>query len=102
MRNNDLSKLAKKIEKEAQHEGELKEILNDSFISRKTEYNTYEEFMSSLPVNFDEIDNPNLQEIENEDLDNHIRSNTRYDSWISFINAAAEEFMVKKLEKLFK
>jgi hypothetical protein len=98
--NKQLKNISKQVAKESQYSGELSEILNDDFINRNTNYNSYQEFMQSLPIDISKEDN--LQFIENDLLDTHICDQTKHSSWNRFINAAAEEFMAKRLKKIFK
>jgi seryl-tRNA synthetase len=103
--NNDFSKqiknLSKKIEQASPKDAELKDIINDSFVSRNTKYQNSKEFFDALPVNLSEV-SVNLQELSDEKLDQHINENTNFSTWISFLNKALEEFMAKKLKNAFK
>jgi hypothetical protein len=95
-----LKKISKQVEKESQYSGELSEILNDNFIGRNTNFNSYQEFMQSLPIDISEEEN--LQSIENTLLDTHILEQSKFSTWNKLINTAAEEFMAERLKKIFK
>jgi hypothetical protein len=95
-----LKKLSKEIEKQSETEASLEEILNNEFISRKTSYSSYLEFMEALPYDISQVEN--LQELDDQGLNDHIKSNTTFNTWNELINTATEEFMSEKLKNIFK
>ncbi|WP_082234983.1 hypothetical protein [Halobacillus massiliensis] len=96
-RNNfkDFQKQLKKIENDVYdrvqklhgRELTLSDLLDDDFISRKTVFNSQEEFVNKAPdINL--FDHANINQVNDKKLDEFIDQYTEYPSWNMFIEAA--------------
>ena len=91
-----LDKLQKKAEKlDGEHDIPLDKLFNPSFMKRYTKHTTIDEFLESGGFEFEtEEEFENLSE---EQLDQHVRISTNFNSWRDMLAKAGDHWLAKEL-----
>jgi len=90
----ELKKFAKNIDKlSKKQEITLGEILNDTFISKHSQYNNLDNLMSAIGIQ----SNEELDAFPENKLDNFINANTDFSSWQDMLQTGSDEYFKKQL-----
>lgn len=87
---NDLQKSAQSIDGEVP----LCEILTDDFVRENTTLKTFDELMESANIHCDK----DFDEASSDALDDAIQNVSSYKTFQEFVNDAASEYVMKKLD----
>ncbi len=70
-------------------------LFNQSFMSKYTQFNSFEEFLSA--GNFKVESQEDFEAIPDEDMDIHVSKTTQFNSWEEMLNTATSEYVAKRL-----
>ncbi|HCQ9654340.1 TPA: hypothetical protein PKT84_002378 [Acinetobacter baumannii] len=93
---NGLKRLTKNAEKlKAKGSASFTEIVNPDFISSNTDYSDIFDLFKHAGFEIETVEQ--LESIPEDDLDNFIRENTKFESFVDLQKNAAAEYMKKQL-----
>ena len=72
---------------------QITELLTDSFLAKNTKFNSFVEFENSEIFSKYKT----IEEIPDQEMDEFIKNNSKFDSWEDIIGTATEEYIAKKL-----
>lgn len=93
----DLSKKLGDIAKNAEalsgeHSIPMSELFHPDFMKKNSKFDSFDDFSNSSPFDFSELEN-----IDENELDQYISSNTSFSSWQDMKSTAAKEWVTKRL-----
>ncbi|MFW6027153.1 MAG: hypothetical protein ACOCRX_12530 [Candidatus Woesearchaeota archaeon] len=92
----NLKKLQNKAEElDGRNNIPFDELFNNNFMRRYTNYNSIDEMIEES--NFKVETEEDFKKISEDDWDEFIKKNTKFDNWQQMINKAGEEWVAKKL-----
>lgn len=71
------------------------ELFISTFMRKNTNYNSFEEFLAA--GNFTVLSQEDFEAIPDEDMDQHVAKNTKFNSWQTMLDTAASEYALRKL-----
>jgi len=94
--NKELKKLEKKT-KELKKGASVSfnELFNDRFMSKYTDFNNIDEFFDNSPFTVET--NEDFDKIDEHELNEYVRNNSRFSDWADMQGTAGEEWTVKQL-----
>ena len=94
----DLQKFFKNLEKKAKDasgEASFSELFNPDFMTAFTNFKSIDEFFEKSP--FDINTQEDFENLNESELDNYVKENTRFSSWEEMMNEAGKRYIAKKL-----
>ncbi|MBA2874323.1 hypothetical protein [Thermaerobacillus caldiproteolyticus] len=94
----DLQKFFKNLEKKAKDASgkvSFPELFNPDFMTAFTKFKSIDEFFEKSP--FDIKSKEDFRNLNESELDNYVKENTRFSSWKEMMNEAGKRYMAKKL-----
>ena len=92
---NKLKKLEKNIENYKVQQISLSELLNDSFLSKYTNFKKLGDLGKGISLNLSKLES--FKEKEKKELDTYIKSNSKFESWQKMIDKAIAEVASKQI-----
>ena len=93
-----LKNIEKNIKREVEGEVSLRTLFSNEFLKEHTNFDSFESFEESLPVQLKE--QSDLDNIDKNKVDPFIKEKTKFDSWDDLAEAAAALYAKKKIDKL--
>lgn len=100
MANQDWSSGIKKLERnlnklDGTHSVSYDELFNSSFMNRYTQHSTIDEFFDAGGFEFENEEE--FEKIPEEEVDTHVQTATKFNTWQEMMNKAGEHWTAKEL-----
>ncbi|OXM17328.1 hypothetical protein [Paenibacillus herberti] len=81
-------------------EHSLKDLMNESFMKRNTQFSSLDEFLDASP--FEINSNEDFKKIDETELNAYVSDKTNFSTWEEMQGEAGKEFVAAKVKDYFK